>query len=298
MKLGLNMACEHTELGADIAEPASYKQLSHSRSTSAGSSRSQGQSSEDLQKSPYPTDALGLPEYDYPTPWSIEEGSQAVGDKYPSALIVKNTFLGTQVNRPSSLQEFFNERGTKSCPASSIGLPPGLEDMVEPEEAAARLAAVEATYLQMAGMTETHYIPSELLDDAQVMDDTGCFAATQQHQPVVLDLMQALSARLGEHLQQTSHMQPEQFLHVQYQCAPPAYSAFAMQGTEPVIGSAECPTVGSQGHRFGACKPCAFMYTKGCGNGVNCSFCHLCEPGEKKRRAKENQAAHRMTSRR
>merc|ERR1712032_1361752 len=56
---------------------------------------------------------------------------------------------------------------------------------------------------------------------------------------------------------------------------------------EPSLGSPELPTLGSAGHAIGNCKPCAFMYTKGCGNGFDCQFCHLCEPGEKKRRRKE-----------
>eukprot|EP00446_Apocalathium_sp_SHHI-4_P068738 CAMPEP_0177517432 /NCGR_PEP_ID=MMETSP0369-20130122/45970_1 /TAXON_ID=447022 ORGANISM="Scrippsiella hangoei-like, Strain SHHI-4" /NCGR_SAMPLE_ID=MMETSP0369 /ASSEMBLY_ACC=CAM_ASM_000364 /LENGTH=312 /DNA_ID=CAMNT_0018996435 /DNA_START=47 /DNA_END=983 /DNA_ORIENTATION=+ len=56
-------------------------------------------------------------------------------------------------------------------------------------------------------------------------------------------------------------------------CAPPAASA---------LGSAEIPTVGSAGHLWGVCKPCAFMHTKGCSNGIECKFCHLCFPGEKK----------------
>eukprot|EP00928_Gymnodinium_smaydae_P017915 TRINITY_DN16835_c0_g4_i1.p1 TRINITY_DN16835_c0_g4~~TRINITY_DN16835_c0_g4_i1.p1 ORF type:complete len:525 (+),score=89.02 TRINITY_DN16835_c0_g4_i1:37-1575(+) len=56
---------------------------------------------------------------------------------------------------------------------------------------------------------------------------------------------------------------------------------------EPEVGSPECPTVGSAGHDAGTCKPCAFLYTKGCTSGINCKFCHLCGPGEKKRRAKE-----------
>jgi len=48
----------------------------------------------------------------------------------------------------------------------------------------------------------------------------------------------------------------------------------------------EVPSVGSVGHAEGTCKPCAFLYTKGCENGINCPFCHLCEPGEKKKRRK------------
>jgi hypothetical protein len=51
--------------------------------------------------------------------------------------------------------------------------------------------------------------------------------------------------------------------------------------------SADCPTIGSASHYSGDCKPCAFFYTKGCQNARNCSFCHLCDAGEKKRRLKE-----------
>mmetsp|Transcript_118770 Transcript_118770/g.378802 ORF Transcript_118770/g.378802 Transcript_118770/m.378802 type:complete len:348 (+) Transcript_118770:104-1147(+) len=49
----------------------------------------------------------------------------------------------------------------------------------------------------------------------------------------------------------------------------------------------EFPTEGSKGHQFRVCKPCAFVNTKGCKDGVECKFCHLCGPGEKKRRKKE-----------
>lgn len=56
---------------------------------------------------------------------------------------------------------------------------------------------------------------------------------------------------------------------------------------EPEIGSPDLPTVGSRGHRLGTCKPCAFLHTKGCTNGKDCAFCHLCSRGEKKRRQRE-----------
>merc|ERR1711972_724167 len=62
---------------------------------------------------------------------------------------------------------------------------------------------------------------------------------------------------------------------------------------EPELGSPQMPSVGSTGHRSGTCKPCAFYHTKGCGNGVECGFCHLCPAGEKKRRQKEKNVAHR-----
>jgi len=59
------------------------------------------------------------------------------------------------------------------------------------------------------------------------------------------------------------------------------------------LGSPELPTMGSAGHELGTCKPCAFLYSKGCAKGVHCMFCHRCGPGEKKRRQKEKSEARR-----
>merc|ERR1712032_663708 len=50
--------------------------------------------------------------------------------------------------------------------------------------------------------------------------------------------------------------------------------------------SVELPSAGSAGHFSGRCKPCAFVHTSGCASGNACVFCHVCEPGEKKRRQK------------
>mmetsp|Transcript_129439 Transcript_129439/g.360544 ORF Transcript_129439/g.360544 Transcript_129439/m.360544 type:complete len:290 (-) Transcript_129439:182-1051(-) len=65
----------------------------------------------------------------------------------------------------------------------------------------------------------------------------------------------------------------------------------------PVLGSPELPTVGSASHHLRLCKPCAFVATKGCKDGASCKFCHLCEPGEKKRRKKEKHAFWRALNR-
>lgn len=52
------------------------------------------------------------------------------------------------------------------------------------------------------------------------------------------------------------------------------------------FGSEEPPTSGSKNHHLGYCKPCAFFHKGGCNSGNDCIFCHLCPPGEKKRRKK------------
>jgi len=63
------------------------------------------------------------------------------------------------------------------------------------------------------------------------------------------------------------------------------------QRQQPKLGSRELPTLGSAGHHIGGCRPCAFMHSSGCAKGINCNHCHLCKPGEKKRRRKQRKLA-------
>lgn len=59
----------------------------------------------------------------------------------------------------------------------------------------------------------------------------------------------------------------------------------------PALPTGPLPSPGSAGHAGGNCKPCAFLHTKGCSNGANCQFCHLCDQEEKKRRKREKRTA-------
>merc|ERR1711934_85092 len=61
----------------------------------------------------------------------------------------------------------------------------------------------------------------------------------------------------------------------------------------PELGGPELPSMGSMLHRKGECKPCTFFHTRGCENKEKCEFCHLCVPGEKKKRLKAMKAAQR-----
>mmetsp|Transcript_15164 Transcript_15164/g.39012 ORF Transcript_15164/g.39012 Transcript_15164/m.39012 type:complete len:276 (-) Transcript_15164:214-1041(-) len=54
--------------------------------------------------------------------------------------------------------------------------------------------------------------------------------------------------------------------------------------SQPPAGSLDLPSIGSLLHRLGRCKPCAYVFKEGCQNGANCTYCHLCQPGEKTRR--------------
>jgi len=66
-----------------------------------------------------------------------------------------------------------------------------------------------------------------------------------------------------------------------------ATDAVAMAPPELELGTPALPSTGSSGHYADKCKPCAFFHTKGCSNGVDCVFCHLCDPHAKKQRKKE-----------
>jgi len=62
---------------------------------------------------------------------------------------------------------------------------------------------------------------------------------------------------------------------------------------QPLDGEQQLPSRGSSLHQWGTCKPCAFVFQEGCKNALDCEFCHLCEPGERKRRKKERLAMRR-----
>merc|ERR1712059_52769 len=47
------------------------------------------------------------------------------------------------------------------------------------------------------------------------------------------------------------------------------------------VDYSELPSMGSALHSSGKCKPCAFLHTKGCVNGTDCQFCHLCQHGRR-----------------
>eukprot|EP00450_Noctiluca_scintillans_P000082 CAMPEP_0194495016 /NCGR_PEP_ID=MMETSP0253-20130528/12746_1 /TAXON_ID=2966 /ORGANISM="Noctiluca scintillans" /LENGTH=247 /DNA_ID=CAMNT_0039336209 /DNA_START=153 /DNA_END=896 /DNA_ORIENTATION=- len=64
----------------------------------------------------------------------------------------------------------------------------------------------------------------------------------------------------------------------------PCHEQEPVSATE--VSEAVCApaSVGSLEHGTGRCKPCAFFHTRGCQLGSGCLFCHVCPPGEKRRR--------------
>lgn len=62
----------------------------------------------------------------------------------------------------------------------------------------------------------------------------------------------------------------------------------------PQPGLDTLPSVGSWNHTLGNCRPCAFVFKAvSCNNGASCEFCHLCSPGERHRRKRNQKAAKR-----
>jgi hypothetical protein len=218
-----------------------------------------------------------LPEIEYPVPFVIPRNSDGVPDM-ESPMIVRNTFLEPAYKELGSLASFVHEREIKSCPASCIGAPPGLE-----------LASTVAFSTGVEDFTEDMSPLQPYQQPIAVMGEgLGIFSALPPALPPCLDYLPQLSLPAP----------PLREAKVQVKVPPPPpstppklrISQFLLED-EPTPGTPDLPTVGSVGHRFGTCKPCAFLYTKGCGTGVECKFCHLCEPGEKKRRLKSKTAA-------
>jgi len=203
------------------------------------------------------------------------KGTELPDFEYPSPFVVRNTFLETKESRHlGSLADFMVERQSRSLPASGIGLPPGLSCMCSST--------------------------SIIVDSAPVEPQGFCFSPPPAYEPVLPNLQPIAmpppppmappalpaAAQISE---LTSLMVP-----------PPPPQAPQLRIAESLpdtrLGTPEMPTVGSSGHYLGTCKPCAFLFSKGCGTGVDCTFCHLCPPGEKKRRQKIKHAAVKMST--
>lgn len=80
----------------------------------------------------------------------------------------------------------------------------------------------------------------------------------------------------------------QQFI-AQGQCAAiPLHLEGAVEHT--ATWSPKCPSAGSAGHWLGLCTPCDFFHRHRCTKEDACKFCHLCGPGESRRRKRQNRA--------
>lgn len=259
------------------------------RSTSAGSSSSRSSS----------TDGRGhlTPPGELDTP-ACTSGGRTPREVPPSGLprnpsredspiSVKNTFVHFSPSQPESLVGFFEERLSHSCPASLV-CPP--EDTAEaapeaqdqPWEPLVAVAAAEGWLEQetckggqgMAPGTRARMLTSEV---------TVPLAAAELPPPPA-ELPPLLTAPLLPAAPPQRAPEPPVLLLWQ-----------ALETANPGVPAALM--VGSAQHFEGTCKPCAHAHSaRGCMNGAACAFCHLCPPGELKRRQKEKRAARRQAT--
>jgi len=203
------------------------------------------------------------------------KGAKLPDFEYPSPFVVRNTFLDIKESRHlGSLADFMVERQSRSLPASGIGLPPGF-----------------------GGMCSSS---STINDSAPVEPQGFCFCPPPAYEPVLPNL-QPVALPPPPPMAPPALPAAAQISELTSRVVPPPppqapQLRIAESWPETRLGTPEVPTVGSLGHYLGTCKPCAFLFTKGCGSGVDCTFCHLCPPGEKKRRQKIKHAAVKMTA--
>ncbi|CAL1164708.1 unnamed protein product [Cladocopium goreaui] len=211
----------------------------------------------------------------------------------PEAVQVRNTFI--HVASPLS-EDVWNSRAAVSCPASQIGvLHKAFQDfsfdigpMQKDIQKDIQEDKVHAVH-ELAGK------PVICLENALRFDDSQ--ALDQNANPQNVDLQWPCYAQNVEPHYVEPYGEP---CYASTEPPPPGPSAPGPPASsvpnvpapyEPAPGSTELPSVGSRGHYSGDCKPCSFLYAKGCNNGAMCLFCHLCDRSEKKRRQKAKRAA-------
>jgi len=131
-------------------------------------------------------------------------------------------------------------------------------------------------------------LPSPSLSGSQrhgVMPDDLPYVVSSLLAACEDDNSQCSTAESVEHRQRSSSSSS---IETQVPVPVPGPPAAALGSERPAVGSLQRPSVGSVRHGQGKCKPCAFFTSdEGCGSGVTCLFCHLCQAGEKKRRKKD-----------
>jgi len=219
---------------------------------------------------------------------------------YPAPLFIRSTFLDQWPDRAPSLEGYYADRTAQSWPIKAheaidtngdeeparvmLSNPPPYC----PGELLTRTALLGRTELQAQGGAMVSSIPPG--KGPQSCDCNGARSRSAKTEPTsqysgysqcstvasAHEASDSFSIALAiRGLSEDEMSQPG----LEYEGADPGFL--------PEMGSDMMPNHGSAGHWKGECKPCAFMFKEGCKSGIGCTFCHLCTPGEKKRRKKE-----------
>lgn len=245
----------------------------------------------------------------------ISSGYAAVNPPW----LVQNTFVSTPMERSPSLDGFYEERMVRSTPPSpppsgqleragpTVSVPAGESQFMIPTPTGSEAGTMLLPPPGKEVGLNTHELPvlrlSDVLGDASqgktfgevgsnvdawsTTDSTAAESIPSQSYAGALGArFRAVDGTLSCGASSAGSAEIPGMTH--------SYQAAESTRTDgkPELGSAELPSRGSTLHRWGVCKPCAFVF-QACNNGVDCQFCHLCEPGERKRRKKERLAIKR-----
>jgi hypothetical protein len=247
---------------------------------------------------------------DFPKLDSAEKDSDPAKIEY----LIKNTFIDGLADHPAirsrSLEEFLMERRCKSAPntAPNSGVMQRLESLEEepcavPEQFPATPENLESLQEEDSPCEDELsegpmiHLPSPL--QFPIMPGAA-FHSMAQYQ----DESSPMPACSGNSFSGRSTMAPSDCDSAIHDVMPPLLEqqhAFLEhqdcdqdQGDRVITIDLESVlgkwSVGSTGHHFGRCKPCAFFWKSGCEAGQACQFCHTCPPDEKKKRTKQKLA--------
>jgi len=179
---------------------------------------------------------------------------------------VSDTYVETQLRNPSNF-----DAGT--CGGNQLDMPCSVAtDLLQPSMACTGLQTVANISTEMIGT----YCPGAfLVQSATLLDhEYGSKCST------------ADTVGTSNPMQELPNSESAQFPtdSISATMFPQTHITFATASEPYLFTPSQFPTIGSIGHFTGHCKPCAFVCTKGCTSGYECKFCHLCAPGEKKRR--------------
>jgi len=246
---------------------------------------------------------------------------------------VAKTFIQYPALRNPSLEAFFKDREAQSCPASRMASIDEVDEAAEATDAAWApndisssffAASKEAEYtvkntfidlpaweplrnLSLEGFFHERELQSCPATRVHSLDDSLEIDVEKQTGDVEHPALRSIS--LEEYLRdlEVKYQNMEEYdeistkANTEEDTAPPTPEILSDSEEEakPVISlssSLGLWSVGSAGHSYGNCKPCAFLwkYASGCQSGTNCEFCHLCPAGEKKRRKKDKLVRRKM----
>lgn len=250
------MVTRLTDSKADMAMP--FPPPSRSRSTSAGSSEA-NQPEDELRESTRPSSFV------YPSLLDTNlKGFQESRDERGVRSKSSSGVLGLPEMHPLASQ------------LNSIRAPPGLEHLehieLNTEQLASPLDPLDLPNCPGSIVEPPPGLQNGYSDYPMQIGPVDCGAGCKIFIPPVHSFVPPPPAHSPKLPATISEPEPDAFMSAPVAPVVRASSLFA--------------SIGSLNHGVGACKPCAFVHTKGCQSGVDCTFCHLCPPGEKKRRSK------------